>query len=59
MLKNELMKSKPYNYQEHKPCGFMLNLVNAVDNTNRQFLCSGEDASTMCFAITLVKKEMT
>ena len=24
---------KTYNYQEHKPCGFTLNLVNAVDNT--------------------------
>ena len=26
---------KTYNHQEHKPCGFMLNLVNAVDNTNQ------------------------
>ena len=29
---------KTYNYQEHKPCGFMLNLVNAVDNTNHEFV---------------------
>ena len=28
---------KTYNYQEHKPFGFMLNLVNAVDDTNQQF----------------------
>ena len=35
---------KTYNYQENKPCGFMLNLVNAVDNTNQEFLYRGEDA---------------
>ena len=35
---------KTYNYQEHKPCGFMLNLVNAVDNTNQEFLHRGDDA---------------
>ena len=35
---------KTYKYQEHKPCGFMLNLVNAVDNTNQEFLYRGEDA---------------
>ena len=29
---------KTYNYQDHKPCGFMLNLVNAVDNTNHEFV---------------------
>ena len=29
---------KTYNYQEHKPCGFMLHLVNAVDNTNHEFV---------------------
>ena len=35
---------KTYNYQEHKPCGFMLNLVNAVDNTIQELLYRGEDA---------------
>ena len=35
-LTEELKKAegdemKTYNYQEHKPCGFMLNLVNAVE----------------------------
>ena len=29
---------KTYNYQEHKPCGFMLNLVNAVDDNNHELL---------------------
>ena len=38
------MKLKPYKYQEHKPCGFMMNLVNAVDNTNHEFLYRGADA---------------
>ena len=36
---------KTYDYQEHKPCGFILNLVNAVDNTNQDFLCRGADAA--------------
>ena len=48
-LTEELKKAegdemKTYNYQEHKPCGFMLNLVNAVDNTNHEFLSRGADA---------------
>ena len=38
------MKLKTYKYQEHKPCGFMMNLVNAVDNTNHEFLYRGADA---------------
>ena len=29
---------KTYSHQEHKPCGFMMSLVNAVDNTNHEFL---------------------
>ena len=29
---------KTHNYREHKPYEFMLNLVNAVDNTNHEFL---------------------
>ena len=46
---------KTYNYQEHKPCGFMLNLVNAVDKTNFNKFCIEERMSLMCFAITLMK----
>ena len=45
---------KTYNYQEHKPCGFMLNLVNAVDNTNHKFLFRGADAVDV-FVIKLTK----
>ena len=41
---------KTYNYQEQKPCGFVLHLVvNAVDNTNHEFLHRGADAvSVFC-----------
>ena len=35
---------KTYNYKEHKPCGFMLNMVNAVDGTNYEYLYRGADA---------------
>ena len=36
---------KTYKYQEHKPCGFMMNLVvTAVDDTNHEFLYRGADA---------------
>ena len=45
---------KTYKYQEHKPCGFMLNLVNAVDNTNKNF-CIGELMLLMCFVKRLMK----
>ena len=33
-----------FSYQEHKPCGFMLNMVNAVDNSNYEFMYRGSDA---------------
>ena len=35
---------KTYNYQEHKPCGFMLNLATAVDRANHEVLRRGVDA---------------
>ena len=44
LTKPEGGEIKTYNYQEHKPCGFMLNLVNAVDITNQECLYRGEDA---------------
>ena len=44
LKKPEGNEIKTYNYQERKPCGFMLNLVNAVDNTNQEFVYRGEDA---------------
>ena len=50
---------KTYNYQEHKPCGFMLNLVNAVDNTNQEFLYRGDDAvDVFCKKINDIREEI-
>ena len=50
---------KTYKYQEHKPCGFMLNLVNAVDNTNQEFLYRGDDAvDVFCKKINEIRDEI-
>ena len=50
---------KTYKYQEHKPCGFMLNLVNAVDNTNQEFLYRGDDAvDVFCKKINEIREEI-
>ena len=31
------------NYQHHRPCGFMINVVNSIDGSNEPFLYRGED----------------
>ena len=50
---------KTYKYQEHKPCGFMLNLVNAVENTNQEFLYRGDDAvDVFCQKINEIRDEI-
>ena len=50
---------KTYKYQEHKPCGFMLNLVNAVDDTNQDFLYRGDDAvDVFCNKINEIRDEI-
>ena len=50
---------KTYKYQEHKPCGFMLNLVNAVDDANREFLYRGDDAvDVFCNKINETRDEI-
>ena len=50
---------KTYKYQEHKPCGFMLNLVNAVVNTNQEFLYRGDDAvDVFCKKINEIRHEI-
>ena len=50
---------KTYNYQVHKPCGFMLNLVNVVDNTNHDFLYRGADAvDVFCNKINEIRDEI-
>ena len=30
-------------YQHHRPCGFMINVVNSIDGSSKPFLCRGED----------------
>ena len=30
-------------YQHHKPCGFMINVVNSIDGSSEEFLYRGED----------------
>ena len=50
---------KTYNYQEHKPCGFMLNLVNSIDNTNKELLYRGDDAvDVFCNKINEIRDEI-
>ena len=50
---------KTYKYQEHKPCGYMLNVVNAVDNTNQEFLYRGDDAvDVFCQKINEIRDEI-
>ena len=38
-----LKTSKTELYQHHRPCGFMINVVNSIDNSNEPFLYRGED----------------
>ena len=50
---------KTYNYQEHKPCGFMLNLVNSIDNTHHEFLYRGDDAvDVFCNKINEIRDDI-
>ena len=59
LQKPEDYEIKTYKYQEHKPCGFMLNLVNAVDNTNQEFLYRGDDAvDVFCQKINEIRDEI-
>ena len=48
-----------FSYQEHKPCGFMLNMVNAVDNTNYEFMYRGKDAvDVFCQKLNDIRAEV-
>ena len=48
-----------FSYQEHKPCGFMLNMVNAVDNTNYEFMYRGKDAvDVFCQKLNEIRAEV-
>ena len=39
-------------YQHHRPCGFMINVVNAIDNATEEFLYRGQD----CMDVFTYKK---
>ena len=50
---------KTYNYQEHKPCGFMLNMVNSVDGSNYEYLHRGSDAvNVFCSKINEIREDI-
>ena len=46
-------------YQEHKPCGYMLNVVRRIDNTCQPYLYRGEDCmKKFVEQLTEIKKDM-
>ena len=52
-------KLNTFAYQEHKPCGFMINMVNAVDNANDEFMLRGKDAvDVFCQKLNEIRAEV-
>ena len=46
-------------YQEHKPCGYMLNVVSRIDNTCQPYLYRGEDCmKKFVEQLTEIKKDI-
>ena len=46
-------------YQEHKPCGYMLNVVSRIDNTCQPYLYRGEDCMKQFLEkLTEIKKDI-
>ena len=46
-------------YQEHKPCGYMLNVVSRIDNTCKPYLYRGEDCMKhFVEKLTEIKKDI-
>ena len=46
-------------YQEHKPCGYMLNVVSRIDNTCQPYLYRGEDCMKQFVEqLTAIKKDI-
>ena len=46
-------------YQNHKPCGFMLNVVNSITNEATPYLYRGEDCmDRFCSTINKIKEEI-
>lgn len=42
-------------YQHHRPCGFMINVVNAIDGSSEPFLYRGEDCMDVFVTIRWLK----
>ena len=52
-------KTKTEKYQYHKPCGYMLNVVNSIDNTSQQHIYRGEDCmENFCFKLNEIRTEI-
>ena len=46
-------------YQEHKPCGYMLNVVSRIDNTCQPYFFRGEDCmKKLVEQLTEIKKDI-
>ena len=42
-VKSKSAKAKTTSYQNHRPCGFMINVVNAITGSSEPYLYRGED----------------
>ena len=42
-VKSKSTKATTTSYQNHRPCGFMINVVNAITGSNEPYLYRGED----------------
>ena len=57
--KDKLNTSKTEKYQEHKPCGYMMNVVNSIDETSKQYMYRGSDCmDRFCDDLNLIREEI-
>ena len=42
-VKSKSTKAKTTSYQNHRPCGFMIHVVNAITGSSKPYLYRGED----------------
>ena len=57
--KSEQNKGLKGSYQEHKPCGFMLNVVSSLEKTSTPYLYRGEDCmDKFVEALSQIKNEI-
>ena len=52
-------KAKSYHYQHQRACGFMINVVNSIDNSNQPFLYRSEDCMDMFVKKMIEVKDKT